>query len=311
MKLNPLPVPPASIATVERDTGLSKDTLRVWERRYGFPRPLRDGNGERVYPADQLEKLRVIRRLMDNGMRPGKVVSQPLHALHAQLEALPERAAGKMPASAPTPVADEALRLLKAHEVEGLRRLLAHALLQFGLQRFVVELVAPLNEEVGRAWIDGRIQIFEEHLYSELIQQLLRQAIGSLAVGVQPPRILLTTLPGEQHKVGLLMAEAFFALEGAQCISLGVQTPALDIAQAARAHRVDIVGISCSPATPLNAACAGLLDLRSRLERKVALWAGGSVWQRARKPLPGISTFATLAAIPDALRAWRKGHAGG
>ncbi|MET1081887.1 MAG: MerR family transcriptional regulator, partial [Burkholderiales bacterium] len=28
-----------SIATVERDTGLSKDTLRMWERRYQFPRP--------------------------------------------------------------------------------------------------------------------------------------------------------------------------------------------------------------------------------------------------------------------------------
>lgn len=28
-----------SIAAVERDTGLTKDTLRVWERRYGFPTP--------------------------------------------------------------------------------------------------------------------------------------------------------------------------------------------------------------------------------------------------------------------------------
>ena len=38
-----------SIAAVERDTGLSKDTLRVWERRYGFPQPGRDGFGERAY----------------------------------------------------------------------------------------------------------------------------------------------------------------------------------------------------------------------------------------------------------------------
>ncbi|MGA0116507.1 MAG: MerR family transcriptional regulator, partial [Burkholderiales bacterium] len=33
-----------NIAAVERDTGLSKDTLRVWERRYGFPAPVRDQN---------------------------------------------------------------------------------------------------------------------------------------------------------------------------------------------------------------------------------------------------------------------------
>ena len=51
-----------TIAAVERDTRLGKDTLRVWERRYGFPRPLRDDKGERLYPPDQVERLRHIRR---------------------------------------------------------------------------------------------------------------------------------------------------------------------------------------------------------------------------------------------------------
>ena len=53
-----------SIAAAERDTGLTKDTLRVWERRYGFPRPDRDGGGERAYPLEQVEKLRVVKRLI-------------------------------------------------------------------------------------------------------------------------------------------------------------------------------------------------------------------------------------------------------
>ncbi|MCK7493491.1 MAG: MerR family transcriptional regulator [Comamonadaceae bacterium] len=38
---------------MERDTGLSKDTLRVWERRYGFPLPGRDALGERTYPPSR------------------------------------------------------------------------------------------------------------------------------------------------------------------------------------------------------------------------------------------------------------------
>ena len=57
-----------SIAAVERDTGIGKDTLRVWERRYGFPVPGRDANDERIYPMAQVEKLRVIKRLMDQGV---------------------------------------------------------------------------------------------------------------------------------------------------------------------------------------------------------------------------------------------------
>jgi len=71
-----------SIAAVERDTGLSKDTLRVWERRYGFPMPERDGIGERAYTLAQVEKLRIIKRLLDAGHRPGRIV--PLDALALQ-----------------------------------------------------------------------------------------------------------------------------------------------------------------------------------------------------------------------------------
>ena len=60
--------PQFTIAAVERDVGLSKDVLRVWERRYGFPVPDRDPNGERLYPAGQVLRLRLIKRLMD--LRP-------------------------------------------------------------------------------------------------------------------------------------------------------------------------------------------------------------------------------------------------
>ena len=74
-------LPSFSISAVEQDTGLSKDTLRMWERRYQFPQPGRDKHGERVYPAAQVEKLRTIKRLMDNGHRPGKLVSRSIEEL--------------------------------------------------------------------------------------------------------------------------------------------------------------------------------------------------------------------------------------
>src|SRR6476619_7394656 len=64
-----------SIAAVERETRLSKDVLRVWERRYGFPQPVRDANGERCYPAEQVERLRLMKRLMDQGHRPGALAA--------------------------------------------------------------------------------------------------------------------------------------------------------------------------------------------------------------------------------------------
>src|SRR5688572_29753429 len=73
--------PQFTIAAVERDVGLSKDVLRVWERRYGFPVPDRDPNNERLYPAGQVLRLRLIKRLMDRGHRPGRLVTASVNEL--------------------------------------------------------------------------------------------------------------------------------------------------------------------------------------------------------------------------------------
>ena len=86
-----------SIAAVERDTGLGKDTLRVWERRYGFPAPARDAFGERTYPMEQVEKLRIIKRLMDHGQRPGRIVALPVAGLHALSQSLHASAQAQTP----------------------------------------------------------------------------------------------------------------------------------------------------------------------------------------------------------------------
>ena len=60
----PEPATPLSIAEVERDTGLGKDTLRVWERRYGFPQPGRDAQGQRAYTQQDVDRLRQIAALL-------------------------------------------------------------------------------------------------------------------------------------------------------------------------------------------------------------------------------------------------------
>ena len=140
-----------SISAVERDTGLSKDTLRVWERRYGFPTPLRDEFGERSYPPEQLEKLRLITRLLNGGHRPGKVVPLGMAELLALVRDSVSQAGGNN-----SPLDDDlkvCITLVKRHEMQQLRSWLNQASLQLGLARFVKELVSPLNALIGDAWV--------------------------------------------------------------------------------------------------------------------------------------------------------------
>lgn len=296
-----------SISAVERETGLSKDVLRVWERRYGFPVPLRDAHGERLYPADQVDRLRTIKRLMDQGHRPGKLLA----ATPDELRALaPKRKAAKLapPSAGQDEQLDALIEPIRRHDAAAFLQLMQQRLARQGLLHFVQDTIAPLTWRIGLAWEEGRIQVFEEHLYTELTKRLLRQAIGALAPGSGRPRVILTSVPEEQHVLGLLMVEAQLTLDGAECIPLGTQMPLIEIVRAASAHRADIVALSFSVAFP-SRRVPGLLDeLRRALPDEVALWVGGAGVRHVRSQ-PGLHVLHHLDQTLEELAAWRARHA--
>lgn len=291
-----------NIAAVERDTGLSKDVLRMWERRYGFPLPSRDANGERSYTPEQVERLRLIKRLMDQGHRPGKLMATSAE----ELSLLAPRRATQPGAQhgAPAEDIDGLIELIVRHDGLAYLQAMQQRLGRRGLQRFVQDTVAPLAQRIGLAWAEGSVEVFEEHLFTELTKRLLRQAIAALPGGSRSPRILLTTVPDEAHVLGLLMVEALFALEGAECIALGTEMPLLDIGRAASAHRADIVALSFSTAFPQRQIPGLLEQLRLVLPPAVALWAGGGGVARLARRDDAL-LLPTLDAAVTALVDWR------
>jgi methanogenic corrinoid protein MtbC1 len=299
-----------SISAVERDTGLTKDTLRVWERRYGFPTPARDPVGERAYPLEQVEKLRLVKRLLDAGHRPGRVVAMGVDDLQRLADTTPDPRQ-----SAVQPALDEVavqayLAIVRQHDVPALRQRFMRDMLRFGLQRFVLEVLSPLNTAIGDAWLRGQLQVFEEHAYTESVQLALRHAIADIPASAMAarPRLLLATVPGEPHGLGLLMVETLAALEGAACVSLGVQTPVWDIVLAARAYRSDIVALGFTGCTNPNQTVDALTELRGKLPPQVDLWVGGAAPVLQRRRIEGVLPFDDVDGVPAALQAWRLSH---
>ena len=302
-----LGVPSLSIAAVEHDTGLSKDTLRVWERRYGFPMPRRDDIGERAYPLDQVEKLRIVKRLLDAGHRPRRIATLTLDELqHLSEQTVQKPGRTALPVMCASDLAEN-IALILSHDMRALRARLTRLLARVGVARFVNEVVGPLNTAVGDAWVRGQMEVFEEHLFTETLQTVLRQAIVALPEPPPPgrPRVLLGTFPGEAHGTGLLMAEAVLALDGCQCISLGVQTPLWDIVLAAAALRADIVALSFSGCMNPNQVIEGLSELRGKLPPAVALWVGGSAPVLQRRRVDHVEVFPTFDEVPAQLQRWR------
>lgn len=289
------------IQAVERETGVSKELLRMWERRYSFPNPERDEQGDRIYPQVQISKLRLLRRLIDNGFRPGKIIALEI----PELENLLRSRYSNTLESAPE-IEKELLSTLKSGDMHQIRDYLSHQLIRMGLQSFILEFLQYASPIVGDAWMRGEIEIHEEHVYTEQVQNLIRNAIGGLRAPTSTPRVLLTTPPEENHSLGVLMVEALLRLDNVDAVCFGPLMPVREIVHGVQKNHIDIVALSFSASYPASKAIEFLEEVRFRLPLSVDVWAGGSSLRGSRRSVESVEIFQDLESIRRAVQAWRR-----
>jgi DNA-binding transcriptional MerR regulator/methylmalonyl-CoA mutase cobalamin-binding subunit len=274
-----------AIGTVERDTGIGRDTLRIWERRYGFPTPERNDKGERVYSSEQIRRLQQIRRLLDQGLRPGKVVPLNEEALGKLAGTLPEASASLQDIA---PAQAELIALASAGDISALTAALEQDLTRYGLRSFVLDTFAPLTTAVGELWAGGRLQVFEEHLLTRHLVHFLDVAMSRVGRPPGDPQVLLATLPGERHSLGLLMAEALLIHAGRATLNLGTDVPLDQIVAAAERSEVKTVALSFSACYARGSLRGDIEELADRLPRSVEVWIGGAGVKRLRRLPPSV-----------------------
>jgi DNA-binding transcriptional MerR regulator len=280
-----------SIGAVERDSGIARDTLRIWERRYGFPEPLRNDKGERMYPEGQLRRLQRIRRLLDQGLRPGKVVvldDADLDLLEAEL----------YPDDSSNDSIEHILHVLQGSDGSELEETLSQIYQQQGMEAFITETVIPLLYTIGERWAKGKLQIFEEHLMSEVLTRFLNREISDLQRNTSKPRVLLATLPGEEHTLGLLMFAALLSARNINVTNLGGEVPLDQIVLAVDRLNADVLGLTFSAAYKYENIRSNINELRDSIPENVDLWLGGEGVKRMRKIPRGVTRFTSFDKLP-------------
>ena len=258
------------VQVAARQSGLSPDVIRIWERRYGVVAPVRGPRGARLYTADDVRRLRLLGELVASGRRIGDIAR-----LDGQgLAALAARAAAGEPRDEDDGTAQALLRALERWDAPGLQQALGEALIALGGRAFVRRVAVPLLDEVGRRWESGMLSIADEHLVSGLLRNLLGAAV-QMQARRRGPRLLLATPPGERHELGLVMA-ALVALDaGCSVYLLGAEVPAADIVSASRRGGIDVVALAASYRGNRAAAVAETRALARRLPPSTELWLGG------------------------------------
>ncbi|MBN9688423.1 MULTISPECIES: MerR family transcriptional regulator [unclassified Corallococcus] len=214
------------IRTIARLTGIREATLRAWERRHGFPRPERSENNYRVYSRDEVEAVRRVAKLMEEGLSVSEAI--------AQVRDEPR-----------TDVPPEARHLerfwaaVMVLDSEGADAALSAAQVGLDAATYCDTVLLPLLREMA-----SRLDVAREHMASALVRQRLRMLLAGMERVGDGPRGLLACPAKDHHEGGLLALGVHLKARGWRVTLLGADTPSEALQGACTQVRPDLVALS-------------------------------------------------------------------
>ncbi|RAL21003.1 hypothetical protein DL240_15140 [Lujinxingia litoralis] len=295
-----------NIGALSTATGVPVETIRTWERRYGFPSSRRNEAGHRIYDLETIEQMRLITAVLAVGYRPSQLQGRTCQELEELLaRSAPEAPVSEAPAA---PLGDDnegwlerwlqAVGQLDRERLEGLMRM---GWSRLNALDFVEERVGPFLVALGEAWASGRLSVLHEHFASECVRDFLVAAWRPLSDLARGHTVVLATLSGERHCLGLHMAALIAAVANQRVIFLGTDAPAEDIAGAARQAEARGVALSMSQYADPESSRAYLERLRGLVEPTIDIIVGGT---GAPDDIRGVHRLQGFRAYYDFFRAW-------
>ena len=283
------------IRTISNLTGVNAVTLRAWERRYGLIRPHRTPKGHRLYTERDLERIKRVLELLDQGV----AISQASQLLDRPAEE--RRTTGE--ASQPDIWQQYQTRLLNALEQfdeAALDSAYNDALSLYPVELVNTRLVTPLLRLLGQRWKTNLGGVAEEHFFSVYLRNKLGARIHHLNARRRGQLLLVACLPGEQHEVGMLMFALAAVSHGYSVLVLGANLPLDQIPPVLRRRRCDAVVLSGS-ARPGRALFPD--QLRSLVaEAGVPVFVGGAAAERHQDDIEAAEAIALGQSVQPALQ---------
>jgi DNA-binding transcriptional MerR regulator/methylmalonyl-CoA mutase cobalamin-binding subunit len=265
------------ISAAAKLTGLPLDTLRAWERRYKAVVPLRAERG-RLYSEEQIQRLILLRRTLEQGHSIGQVASLTDRQLRQLLEKSSSFSVGG-PVSINKDTQDilsPVLRALERFDTAGTDREINRLAAAIASPReFVHQVALPLMRTVGTRWHEGKCSIAQEHILTRYLGSVLTSFVRAYSRSDSSARVLIATPRHERHEFPILTAAMLTAAAGVGVIYVGADLPAADIVLAARKTDADVALLSLSTA-PNKETLEELDFVARKTPRTTALWLGGA-----------------------------------
>lgn len=283
--------PRYNVRAVVRATGLTPDTLRVWERRYGLPHPQRSAGGHRLYSQYDVDMLKWLVAREREGLSISRAVSlwQDLSE-HGR-----DPLRGRPPASNVVGVEGSTAERLRARwlaAVLAFDEALSQQILDEGFALLPAEAVAldvilGALGEIGRAWYAGEATVQQEHFASEMASRRMHRLLGGAPTLTRAGKVLLQCPAEESHSLPLLLLTYQLRQNGWDALFLGADVPTVELEDTVLKTRPNLVVMAAQH----SATAAALLDSMVQLgELAVPTAYGGRIFNLVpslRAKVPG------------------------
>ena len=230
------------IHRVSKLTGLSKDVIRVWERRFGLLKPTRGANRYRNYSDEDVMMLRYLKEQLDGGASIGELAKLGREELVTRARANTPRVAvienmfGKL--------LRELVSTLNPLDRVAFERRLNGAVAVVPFDEALHGILLPLQEQVGQLWHDGHVGIAVEHYVTNQIQQKIFSAMNQLPVAEFGATIVVACPPGEEHDIAALAVAYQCRVRGFRVYYLGANVPIAALVKLCHDVKPDLTIIS-------------------------------------------------------------------
>jgi DNA-binding transcriptional MerR regulator len=259
-------------------TGVTVPVLRAWERRYGIVEPARTPGGYRLYDDSAIQRVRTMRRLVEDGWSPSSAAAAIMAGRvppDATDEPPPEDS--RAPTALDRGQFDERLvDAAAAMDGRAVEEVLDEMFATASFERVTEDHLVPALRALGAAWGDGRVSVAGEHLASNAVHRRLAaafQAAGRLGAGERP--VLVGMPPGARHELGAMMFAVAARRASLPVLYLGADLPIDDWLTAAEATHAPAAVIGAP--TPADAPAAiAVADSLRRVRPGILVALGGS-----------------------------------
>jgi methanogenic corrinoid protein MtbC1 len=115
------------------------------------------------------------------------------------------------------------------------------------VQDVYLRLFQPVLRELGRLWQTGRIGVGEEHLATAITQLVMSQlAAHVMTPGKNGGVVVLASVSGELHDVGIRMVSDFLEMEGWETFCVGASVPPESLIQMVVDRRAHVLALSAT-----------------------------------------------------------------